>query len=540
MNRFTKLSLLIFGIFISCFSFSQPPGYNFGKQILIDGGQVSGTADLIDFPMLFQVTDNDLRHVSNGGSVESINGYDIVFYVGDCSTPLNHELEFYDPVTGTITAWVQINVLSATANTGIHMYYGNAAIAADPSTTATWSAGYDGVWHLQNPTTDASGSGNTGVNNGSTNISPALFEDGQGFVDPNHWIELPSHAARGGGFSYSAWINSSDVTRSGQRIICDDASNGAGCHAISLGDPGNGRIRFYIRGMGPVSLDSPNLISNNIWYYVVAVYDAAASTKYLYINGVLSVSSGVGGTLGPANGNASIGGEVAAGEAANRFMGNLDEVRSFGGVLGPNWIATEYNNQSNPSSFYAVSAQFDANNLCALLPIELINFNAQLKADQNVEIHWTTASEVDNDYFEVLKSKDGQNWSVLEKVESAGNSSETRSYEVIDPNPFFDLTYYKLKQTDLDGAFTFSDIRSVNLDEKQAIKIYPIPSNNKVIVENVKYTEDVSITDIAGKKMNVNIKTKESGFGFKINVQHLSPGWYIIQISNDSYKFLVK
>lgn len=84
------------------------------------------------------------------------------------------------------------------------MYYGNPSISSDPSTSATWNVGYDGVWHLQNPNDDKSGSGNTGVNNGSSNVSPGYIEDAQGFVDPNHWIELPSHNARGGSFSYTA------------------------------------------------------------------------------------------------------------------------------------------------------------------------------------------------------------------------------------------------------------------------------------------------------------------------------------------------
>ncbi|MBK6527487.1 MAG: DUF2341 domain-containing protein [Crocinitomicaceae bacterium] len=394
---------------------------------------------------------------------------------------MSHQIEHYNPVTGNYIAWVRIPSLSATVSTGIHMYYGNSAIASNPSTTATWSAGYNGVWHLHNDFLDASGTGNNGTNNGSTDVSPAFIADGQNFTDPNHWIELPSHPNITGSFSSTAWFRSSDVTRTGQRIICDDATNANGCWAISLGDPGSGRLRFYIRGLSVVTHDTGNIIANNTWYHVAVVFNATTMTKFLYVNGALIVSGTVTGTLGTPTGNASIGGEVAAGETANRFQGDIDEVRTIPSVLSADWIAAEYNNQNSPSGFYTISGQMTATDLCALLPVELINFTAKQAGANAIELDWTTASENNNDYFMIEKSENGVNWNFIGTVDGHGNTSHAINYHFEDMKPYYGNNYYRLKQVDFDGAFEYSVVAKVNFNDAQnQIKIFPNPVNDYV------------------------------------------------------------
>lgn len=520
---------------------SQPPGYTYGKHVLVDAAQVSGGTDLNNFPVLIDYTSNDLRHTSSGGNVENINGFDIVFYAGDCNTQLNHEIELYNPTTGNIIAWVQIPVLSASSNTGFQMYYGNSSVGVNPSTAATWSVGYDGVWHLHNNFNDASGNGNNGVNNGSTNSAPAHIADGQNFVDPNHWIELPSHNARGGSFSYSAWFNSSAVNRAGQRVICDDASNGNGCHAISLGDPGSGRVRFYIRGMNPVSLDSPNLIANNTWNYVTAVFDQPNMVKHLYINGNLAVSANVTGTLGAAAGNASIGGEVASGETGNRFMGDIDEVRSFNGVLSADWVSTEYNNQSSPSTFYNIGGQMLAGDLCALLPVELIHFEVSANDNNKALLNWTTASENNNDYFEVQKSTTGNKWETIGKVSGMGSTNTEVNYEFTDPTSISGLTYYRLKQVDFNGEYEFSPLRSIELISSKKITVYPNPAQSIFIIEGYEgEVNNINLFNVLGESMNKKVSIKRSnGTMVEIDASVLPKGTYILRTPQGTNKILI-
>lgn len=534
-NLFVAFLLIVSGII-----YAQPSGYSFGKQILIQSSQVVGSTNHINFPVLISFTDADLRHTSSGGNVENINGFDVVFTTSDCSTILDHEIESYNGATGNYVAWIKIPSLSPTIDYNILMYYGNSGVSSNPSTSATWSAGYDGVWHLHNDFLDASGNANNGTNNGSTDLSPARIADGQNFVDPNHWIELTNQPNKTSSFSYTGWVRTSDRARSGQRVICDDATNASGGHAISLGDPGEGRIRFYIRGLGGTSLDSPVLINNNTWYYVSATYNSSTGLKTIYVDGSLAASTTDIGTLNGAAGNASIGGEVASGESGNRFQGDLDEIRSFIGVLSPDWIATEFNNQNNPSTFYTKSAQFTAAILCGTLPIELIDFYATLMSGEIVKLEWTTASEINNDFFTVERSQDGLKWEKVVSLKGAGNANSINKYTAFDNSPVSGTTYYRLKQTDFNGAYSYSPIRSITTNQyTKELIIYPNPTINQLTISGSRNElSSYRLINLLGQ--DITDKTNLISYTptqLQLEVSAIPPGIYFIRTANKVSKF---
>ena len=88
----------------------------------ISHGQV-WISNLTNFPMLFPVTDPNLKSASNGGGVAQTNGNDILFTAGDGLTKLNHEIESYNPTTGQLVAWVQIPSLSPSADSSVHLLW---------------------------------------------------------------------------------------------------------------------------------------------------------------------------------------------------------------------------------------------------------------------------------------------------------------------------------------------------------------------------------------------------------------------------------
>ena len=112
------------------------------------------------------------------------------------------------------------------------------------------------------------------------------------------------------------------------------------------------------------------------------------------------------------------------------------------------------------------------------LPIELLYFNA-LPSESEVKLVWATASEIENDYFTIERSTDGNNWIEIAKVDGAntGNSSVQLNYEHWDREPELGLSYYRLKQTDFNGVVTSSDIQSVIMNAPDTYHIYPNPSN---------------------------------------------------------------
>ena len=118
------------------------------------------------------------------------------------------------------------------------------------------------------------------------------------------------------------------------------------------------------------------------------------------------------------------------------------------------------------------------------LPIELLYFKGSVYNSDNI-LHWSTASEDNNDYFTIEKTKDGIDWEVVDREPGAGNSSNQLYYSLVDENVESIINYYRLKQTDYDGKFKYSDI--ISIDNR----------NNREIKEVVK------ITNILGQEVDL-------------------------------------
>lgn len=111
------------------------------------------------------------------------------------------------------------------------------------------------------------------------------------------------------------------------------------------------------------------------------------------------------------------------------------------------------------------------------LPIELLSFTAHANNTQ-VDLAWATASETNNDYFVIEKSKDGQNFEGVSKIDGAGNSTSIIEYFDIDYHPYEGVSYYRLKQTDFNGATSYSNIVPVEYkaNGEPNISIFPNPN----------------------------------------------------------------
>ncbi len=88
------------------------------------------------------------------------------------------------------------------------------------------------------------------------------------------------------------------------------------------------------------------------------------------------------------------------------------------------------------------------------LPIELYSFNSKVHPE-HIELNWTTATEINNDFFTLERSSDLYTWEIVGFVQGAGTTSEKRHYSLNDYNPLDGVTYYRLKQTDFDGKFEY-------------------------------------------------------------------------------------
>ncbi len=181
----------------------------------------------------------------------------------------------------------------------------------------------------------------------------------------------------------------------------------------------------------------------------------------------------------------------------------------------------------------------DGNDIVALadspLPIELVGFNARA-TDDVVKLYWTTASETNNDYFTIERSADGRNFEAIATVYGNGTTTEASNYVHVDNNPKSGLNYYRLKQTDFDGSFTYSDIRTATFENNENVKIYPTLVDDSVTLEtNGSLDNEITVVvkDLNGRDCkSFELSSKSSSN--ELSLEDLTPGSYFIIVSDQS------
>lgn len=176
---------------------------------------------------------------------------------------------------------------------------------------------------------------------------------------------------------------------------------------------------------------------------------------------------------------------------------------------------------------------------CVLLPVELLSFNALAK-EGYVDITWATASEKNNAFFNVEKSIDGVNFESIEQVHGQGSNTDAMFYSSKDKNPTKGLAYYRLKQTDYDGQYTYSNIVSVNYDGKDFsnFDIIPNPSsknqNTSIRLNHIPNDfVEISVLDVNGIETYHSKEKTDTGI---VNIPtDLTKGVYFIKITTKDF-----
>ena len=163
------------------------------------------------------------------------------------------------------------------------------------------------------------------------------------------------------------------------------------------------------------------------------------------------------------------------------------------------------------------------------LPITLISFEVFTQGS-DIEILWSTASEKNNEYFVIERSIDANNWQELLIVEGAGNSTEIINYNALDKNPLTGISYYRLKQVDFDGTFSYSGIETANTSNYFRMLAYPMPAREEVTITVESLITQISVHNIQGQAILVPIE--KSVGAYKLDISHLNPGIYSIRMSN--------
>lgn len=169
---------------------------------------------------------------------------------------------------------------------------------------------------------------------------------------------------------------------------------------------------------------------------------------------------------------------------------------------------------------------------CTPLPVRYISFTAE-EVEDVVYLDWATASETNNQYFDIQRSIDGRNFVSIGRVNGQGTTHELNRYYFTDLSAPASTIYYRLQQTDMDGTTSLSKVVTVFNDKASSLSLYPNPftkETNLRIQSKFDYKINIRILDTSGK----NLYSSEHSTNENISVgEHLSDGVYIVEILSE-------
>lgn len=166
------------------------------------------------------------------------------------------------------------------------------------------------------------------------------------------------------------------------------------------------------------------------------------------------------------------------------------------------------------------------------LPIELVAFTAKVESPGVVRLDWITASEQDNDHFTVLRSTDLALWEEVGQLPGSGNSNATLNYLMMDPSALLGVSYYRLDQTDFNGAMSSSDVVAVSAEA--ATQVFPNPVSDLLTVITSAVTPFIQLLDMMGNAINVPM----TGYGNRhvLDLSNLTVGPYLLVIDDGTLR----
>lgn len=167
------------------------------------------------------------------------------------------------------------------------------------------------------------------------------------------------------------------------------------------------------------------------------------------------------------------------------------------------------------------------------LPVTLLSFTG-LAVDKYNKLEWTTASELNSDYFAVEKSMDGYRFNLLETVDAAGESHSILHYNLNDALPYKNVTYYRLKETDLNGDFVYSKTISLQSKSSATFDYTYNAANNQLIIscnDCKKESTTIILIDAMGRTIYSSVFSETN---FIVTTDAFAKGAYTIQLTTDS------
>ena len=322
--------------------------WQYRKEITINHSKVDAT--LIDFPVLVSLnSDADLARNAQD------DGDDIAFTNFD-GGQLAHEIEYFDNDTGELLAWVKVPSLSGSVNTSLYLYYGNSSCENMQNPENVWHPNFVMVQHFHESSGthyDSTSYGNDGSPQGILNQSAVGKIDGADKLDgSDDYVEVANNESLQltNAISVEVWAKADSFSSYRTIAAKDDI------YTFSewwFGYNYLNKLDFKFNAHHGVSINSNTVITDSDWHHLVGVYNG--SHIYVFVDGTLDSTplscSSIPNNVGTLN--------IGYTKYWNccRFNGLIDEVRVLNASIDASWVATEYNNQNDPSTFHSVGSE---------------------------------------------------------------------------------------------------------------------------------------------------------------------------------------
>jgi hypothetical protein len=218
---------------------------------------------------------------------------------------------------------------------------------------------------------------------------------------------------------------------------------------------------------------------------------------------------------------------------ADALVGDNKPVTVSGVFLRP---STDQNNYSISNPAPTTTANITANPL----PVTLVSFAGKYSNSTGVTLNWSTATEINNDFFQVERSLDGKTFVSVGKVKGNGNSSTLIKYQFVDAQAPAGTVYYRLRQVDFDGKFELSKVIAVSAQGGSlaigVVKAYPNPTfTGKVSLEAGKGQGGSAIITLLNGNGQIISKQETvlvEGQPYELDLTQQKAGMYYLQVEN--------
>jgi autotransporter-associated beta strand protein len=165
------------------------------------------------------------------------------------------------------------------------------------------------------------------------------------------------------------------------------------------------------------------------------------------------------------------------------------------------------------------------NDINAVLPVTLLSFDVSCEADAH-QLNWQTVSELNNHYFLIETSFDGENWRAITKIDGAGTTNAMQFYTYTVENVKSGIVYYRLKQFDFDGTMEELGVRAVICEAKE-IRLFPNPSQQDLFISGLEKGSSISLYDMTGRLIKLTVA---DNVNFYWDISELQTGTYQVVI----------